>query len=72
MSINWRQPEIRIVINDKSHGSIDQQCWDKLLRYEFIAQFAVKRFFLNRPTFGEVAGKMADRVIRPARLILFR
>jgi len=45
MSINWRQPEIRIAINDKSHGSTDQQCWDKLLRYEFIAQFAVKSFF---------------------------
>ena len=47
MSINWRQPEIRIVINDKSHGSIDQQRWDKLLRYEFIAQFAVKKIFFK-------------------------
>jgi len=37
MSVNWRQYEICIVINDRSQG------WDGLLHYKFISQFAGER-----------------------------
>ena len=44
MSVNWRQPVIRIVINDKSQGSIAKHLsWDGLLHYEFIIQFPSER-----------------------------
>ena len=46
MSVNWRQSEICIVINDESQGSIAKHLsWDGLLYYKFITQFATKRIF---------------------------
>jgi len=39
----WRQSEIRIVINEKSHGSIAKHLrFDELLYYTFIVQSAGK------------------------------
>ena len=44
MSENWQPPEICIVINDKSQGSIAKHLsYDKLLHYKFIIQFAGER-----------------------------
>jgi len=53
MSVNWRQSEIYIVINDKSQGSIAKHfSWDALLHYKFITQLANERFFFkNRRTY---------------------
>jgi len=46
MSVNWRQPEICIVINDKSQGSLPKHLsWDGLFHYKFIIQFAGERIF---------------------------
>jgi len=72
MSVNWRQSEIYIVINDKSQGSIAKHiCWDTLLHYKFITQFASERIFQKiGEHFGEVTDKMVDCVIRPIRLTL--
>jgi len=56
-SENWQQSEICIVINDKSQDSTAKHC--------------AGNFFLNPWTFGEVTGKMVDRVIRPIRLKTF-
>jgi len=43
---NWRQAEIRIVINDKSQDSTDKHLsCDELLHYKFIIQFAGERIF---------------------------
>jgi len=61
MSEKWHQSEICIVINDKSQGNIAKNLsWDDLLHCKFITQFAGDRIFLNRQTFGEVAGKMIN------------
>jgi len=41
MSVNWRQSEKRVVIYDKSQGSIAKHLsWDGLLHYKCIIQFA--------------------------------
>jgi len=46
MSVNWRQSEICIVINEKSQDSIAKHVsWDGLLHYKFIIQFAGERIF---------------------------
>ena len=46
MSENWQPPEICIVINDKSQGSIAKHLsYDKLLHYKFIIQFAGERIY---------------------------
>ena len=42
--VNWQQPEICIVINDKSQGSIAKHLsWDGLLHYKCITQFPGER-----------------------------
>jgi len=44
MSENWRQSEIRIVINDKSQDSTAKHLsYDGLLRYKFIIHRAGER-----------------------------
>jgi len=46
MSENWRQSEIRIVINDKSQGSIAKHLTcDGLLHYIYINESAGERIF---------------------------
>jgi len=46
MSENWRQSEIRIVINDKSQGSIAKHLsFDGLLHYIYINESAGERIF---------------------------
>jgi len=46
MSENWRQSEIRIVINDKSKGSIAKHLsYDGLLHYICIFESAGERIF---------------------------
>jgi len=46
MSVNWWQPEICIVINDKSQGSIAKHLSrGNLVPYKFIIQFPGERFF---------------------------
>jgi len=46
MSVNWRQSETCIMINEKSQGSIVKHVsWDGLLHYKFIIQFAGERNF---------------------------
>jgi len=48
MSEKWRQSEISIVINEKSHGSIAKHLrFDELLYYTFIVQSTGERIFLN-------------------------
>ena len=55
----------------KSQGSVAKHLsWDGLLHCKFIIQFAGERNFLNRRTFGKVAGKMVVCVIHPIRLTL--
>ena len=64
----WRQSEIRIVINDKSQGSVAKHLsWDDLLYFKFIIQFAGERTFLNQRTFGEITRNMVDRAMCPIR-----
>jgi len=46
MPVNWRQPEISIVINDKSQGSIaNHLSWGGFLHDKFIIQFPGERIF---------------------------
>jgi len=46
MSDNWHQSEIRIVINDKSQGSIAKHLsYDGLLHYIYITECAGERIF---------------------------
>ena len=46
MSGNWRQSEIRIVINDKSQGSIAEHLsCDELFHYIYITESAGERIF---------------------------
>ena len=60
------------MINDKSQDSTAKHLsYDGLLNYKFVNYCAGKRLFLNPWTFGEVTGKMVDRVIRPIRLKTF-
>ena len=54
MSVNWRQSEICIVINDESQGSIAKHLsWDGLLYYKFITQFATERIFTRSSAIAE-------------------
>ena len=72
MSEKWQQFEMCIVINDKSQDSIAKHLsYDGLLHYKFVNHCAGKRIFKIPWTFGEVTGKMVDRVIRPIRLKTF-
>jgi len=71
MSVNWRQSEICIVINDKSQGSIAKHLtWDGLLHYKFIIQFADERIFKIDKHLAKLKAKLIDCVIRPIRLAL--
>ena len=46
MSVNWRQSEICILIDDKSQGSIAKHLsWVGLLQYKCITHFVGKRIF---------------------------
>jgi len=69
---NWRQSEICIVINDKSHDSTAKHLscdeFDDIIK--FIIQFAGERIFKICKHFGDVRGKMVDCVISPIRLRL--
>jgi len=61
MSENWRQSEICIVIKDKSQGSIGKHLsYDGLLYCKYVIQFAGKRIFKKRRTFGEVTHGQND------------
>jgi len=74
MSVNWRQSEICILIDDKSQGSIAKHLsWVGLLQYKCITHFVGKRIFkIGEHFFGEVTGKMANFVICPICLtVLF-
>ena len=72
MSENWQQSEICIVINDKSQDSTARHLsYDGLRHYKFVNHCAGKKNFLNPCTYGEVTGKMVERVIRPIRLKTF-
>ena len=72
MPENWQQSEICIVINDKSQDSTGKHLsYDGLLHYKFVIHCAGERIYQNPWTFGEVTGKMVDRVIRPIRLKSF-
>jgi len=70
MSVNWRQSEICIVINDKSQGSIAKHLtWDGLLHYKFIIQFAGERIFKIDKHLAKLQAKLVDCVIQcPIRL----
>ena len=60
MSEMWRQSEIRIVINEKSHGSIAKHLrFDELLYYTFIVQSAGKRIF----KIGEHLAKLQAKLL---------
>ena len=72
MSENWQQSEICIVMNDKSQDSTAKHLsYDGLLHYKFVSNYAGERIFKIREHFGEIKGKMVDRVIRPIRLKTF-
>ena len=72
MSEKWHHSEIRIAINDESQDSTAKHLsYDGLLHYKFVSHCAGKFFLKNPSTFGEVTGKMVDRVIRPIRLKSF-
>jgi len=48
MSVNWRQSEIYIVINDKLRGSITKHLsWNDLLHYKFIIHL-LKYFLIDQ------------------------
>jgi len=69
MSQNWRQSEIRIVINDKSQGSTAKHSsCDGLLHYVYITECAGERNFETGKHLAKVTGKMVDCVIHPIRL----
>ena len=58
MSVNWRQPEMCIVINDKSPGSIAKHLsWDGLFHYKFFIQYAGERIFNIDERFAELQAK---------------
>jgi len=60
MSEKWHQPEICIVINDKSQGTIVKHisCAELLyLYYTFIIQSASEKFFLNGEHLAKLQAK---------------
>jgi len=66
----WHHSEIRIAINDKSHGSIatNLRC-DELLYYTFIIHFTGERIFKIGEHFAKLRAKSLT-VIYPVRLAL--
>ena len=68
MSENWNRSEIRILINDKSQGSIAKHLsWDGLLHYKYIIQFASERI-LKSVNIWISYTQMVDCVKLPIRL----
>ena len=58
MSENWRQSEIRILINDKSQGSITKHLsCDGLLHYKFVSYCAGERIFKIREHLAKLQAK---------------
>ena len=58
MSENWHQSEIRIVINDKSKGSITKHLsCDGLLHYIYIFESAGERIFKIRKRLAKLQAK---------------
>ena len=68
MSENWCQSEIRIVINDKSQGSIAKHLsCDGLLHYIYISESAGERIFKIGKHLAKLQAKWLI-VIHPIRL----